>query len=176
MCLMALAACGDKKEESVDVPGKEGAKKTAALVRAERRLFDGAPPVIPHQDFGTTCTACHNERGMHVPDVGFAPPMPHKKTLGMGPNARCNQCHVFQVTDEVFCANSFEGIPQDLRKGERLNDVAPPVIPHPILMRENCQACHSGPAAREEIRCSHPERVRCTQCHVQSTGSSLFKR
>ena len=24
---------------------------------------------------------------------------------------------------------------------------APPVMPHPVFMRENCVACHSGPAA-----------------------------
>jgi cytochrome c-type protein NapB len=41
-------------------------------------------------------------------------------------------------------------------------------------MRENCAACHAGPAAREEIRTSHPERTRCRQCHVEVTARSEF--
>jgi cytochrome c-type protein NapB len=36
-------------------------------------------------------------------------------------------------------------------------------------MRENCAACHSGPGARAEIITTHPERVRCRQCHVPVT-------
>ena len=39
-------------------------------------------------------------------------------------------------------------------------------IPHPLQLRENCLACHGGPAARAELRTTHPERVRCRQCHV----------
>ncbi len=54
--------------------------------------------------------------------------------------------------------------------------LAPPVIPHQLLMRENCAACHTGPAAREEIRCTHPERVRCAQCHVEATTTVEFVR
>ncbi|MEE8103920.1 MAG: hypothetical protein V3T86_00125 [Planctomycetota bacterium] len=43
-------------------------------------------------------------------------------------------------------------------------------MPHMIQMHEHCSACHDGRAAREEIRCSHPERDRCRQCHmVQNT-------
>jgi cytochrome c-type protein NapB len=41
-------------------------------------------------------------------------------------------------------------------------------------MRENCAACHTGPAAREEIRTSHPERTRCRQCHVPVTTREIF--
>ena len=50
-----------------------------------------------------------------------------------------------------------------------------PSIPHPLEGRENCLACHTGPAAREEIRTSHPERERCQQCHVPSTTSDTFQ-
>lgn len=177
---LMFAACGEQGsgENGVPVPGREGAVKTSATVRAERRLFDGAPPVIPHKDFGPRCNSCHTEQGMHVPDVGFAVPMPHDATLGMSPKSRCVQCHVFRQETSVFRENSFAGLRQDLRKGTRLNPFAPPTIPHPLLMRESCLACHSGPAAREEIRCSHPERTRCTQCHVPagSRPSRLFNR
>jgi hypothetical protein len=33
-------------------------------------------------------------------------------------------------------------------------------------MRENCNSCHADPASRPEIRCSHPLRANCRQCHV----------
>ena len=38
--------------DRVHVPGTYGRYKTAASVRAERRLFDGAPPTIPHGAMG----------------------------------------------------------------------------------------------------------------------------
>ncbi|MCB1057222.1 MAG: hypothetical protein KDD11_17105 [Acidobacteria bacterium] len=144
-------------------------------MRAERRLFDGAPPVIPHQPFGAPCISCHNLEGKAVEGVGFAPPSPHELTGGMSALSRCQQCHVFQVTDQPWVDNTFVGLRQDLRQGTRLYDGAPPVIPHQLLMRDNCLACHAGPAAREEIRTSHPERIRCRQCHVAQTTTSEFR-
>ena len=90
--------------------------------------------------------------------------------------SRCTQCHVYQASDDVFVASEYVEFRQDLRKGRRLNPIAPPVIPHQIQMRENCLACHSGPAAREEIRTSHPERKRCSQCHVPATTVEEFVR
>jgi cytochrome c-type protein NapB len=156
------------------VADEDGNLKRAATVRAERRAYDGAPPVAPHSDFGMTCTQCHNEIGMEVPEVGYAPPSPHELTAGMSAMSRCRQCHVFQQTTDVFVANAFAGLRQDLRRGRRLNDLSPPVIPHKLQMRENCSACHTGVAAREEIRTSHPERARCVQCHVpQLTGAEF---
>ena len=147
-----------------------------ASVRAERRAFDGAPPVIPHGNVGATCTECHNERGVAVEDVGFAPPSPHENTMGMSNISRCRQCHVSRETDDMMVANSFVGLRQDLRRGRRLNPMAPPTIPHKILMRQNCAACHTGEAAREEIRTSHPERIRCRQCHVPVTTRGRFEQ
>lgn len=169
LILVALlsAACGSSDTK---------VQKSPASVRALRRAYDGAPPVIPHSDFRMTCTNCHNERGLQLADVGYAPPMPHEMTAGMSAISRCRQCHVFVKTKRVFVKNVFEGLHQDLRKGERLNVLAPPVRPHSAFMRENCSACHTGPAAREEIRCPHPERVRCTQCHVQQTTTAEFSR
>ncbi|HMS16641.1 MAG TPA: hypothetical protein PKA37_07355 [Planctomycetota bacterium] len=158
-------SCGDASQ------GGQTAKSLAS-VRAERRYYDGAPPVIPHTDFGPHCVACHTDSGMEVPGVGYAPAMPHGETLGLSEKSRCLQCHAFKQTDEEFRSNAFVGIPQDLRPGTRAHPLAPPVIPHGILMRENCKACHTGPSAREEIRCDHAERVNCRQCHVPSFDAS----
>jgi cytochrome c-type protein NapB len=184
--LLAVAAvgCGDGGPPSgegatgpqVPVPGNTDALKSAAAVRATRRAFDGAPPVIPHVNFGPACTSCHTVAGMAVPGVGFAPPMPHEETAGMSGLSRCVQCHVFRMTEDEFRGNRFEGLQQDLRKGKRLHDGAPPVMPHSMAMRENCSACHDGPAAREEIRTPHPERERCVQCHVPQRTTEEFSR
>ena len=169
--LLALLGCSG----GVAVPGHDGATKTEAGERAARRAFDGAPPVAPHEDFGVTCLECHNSEGVAVEGIGFAPASPHGETAGMSEISRCQQCHVFRQTDEVFVESQFVGLPQDLRRGRRLHALAPPVIPHRILMRENCLACHSGPAAREEIRTTHPERVRCRQCHVEQTTTVVWQ-
>ncbi len=168
-------ACGCAQESMVAVPDSEGGMKSAAAVRAERRLYDGAPPVVPHENFGMTCTECHNIDGVEVPGVGFAPPQPHADTAGMSSISRCVQCHVFKQSDAVFAASDFVGLQQDLRRGARLNPIAPPTIPHKTFMRENCLACHSGSAAREEIRTTHPERVRCRQCHVPAGSRAEFE-
>ena len=176
LALALLAACGGEEPSSVPVPGHEGRFKTAALARAERRMYDGAPPVIPHRPFSGQCVVCHTTDGIEVEGVGFAPPMPHEDTGGLSATSRCTQCHVFQRTDELFVASTFEGVPQDLRRGDRLHAFAPPVIPHRVFMRENCAACHTGPAAREEIRTTHPDRARCTQCHVEQTARDVFER
>lgn len=165
-------ACGGRW---VEVPGAEGDLKSAAVVRAERRLYDGAPPVIPHADFGADCSACHDSKGISLAGVGYAPASPHDATSAASSTLRCRQCHVFSTTDDLFVASDFVGLQQDLRVGGRLNPISPPTIPHRILMRENCVACHSGPAAREEIRTTHPERVRCRQCHVAVTIRSEFE-
>ncbi len=150
--------------------------RSPAAVRAARRAYDGAPPVIPHAPVGADCIACHNEQGLAVPDLGFAPPSPHELTAGLSAASRCVQCHVYRRTDELFVATTFEGLRQDLRSGRRHHPWAPPVRPHPRFLRENCQACHAGPAARDEIRTTHPERARCEQCHLAAETSGLFVR
>ena len=173
---LALACSCSREDPSTAVDPATGVVKTAASVRAARRAFDGAPPVIPHQPNGAACVSCHNDRGMEVPGLGFAPPSPHRHTAAPSSMSRCEQCHVYALTDQVFRGNEFVGLAQDLRRGPRLNPLAPPVIPHQILLRENCAACHDGPAAREEIRCPHPERVRCLQCHVPVVSTGRFSR
>jgi cytochrome c-type protein NapB len=150
--------------------------KSSAAVRAQRRAYDGAPPVIPHDPSGADCVSCHADRAIEVPGVGLSPPSPHQGTSGLGSTARCRQCHVHPVTRDTFRQSTFVGLAQDLRRGHRAHPLAPPVIPHPVFMRENCAACHTGPAAREEIRTSHPERTRCLQCHLSVRATGEFRR
>ncbi len=175
MALVALVAAACTDTGKVAVPDREGAVKSTASVRAERRAYDGAPPTIPHESFGAACMGCHDERGQAVRDVGFAPASPHDNTSKAGGTVRCRQCHVFRTTDDLFVASEYEGLPQDLAAGDRATAGAPPRIPHRILMRENCVACHDGPGAREEARTTHPERSRCRQCHVPVTGIQVFE-
>jgi len=63
-------------------------------------------------------------------------------------------------------ASRFTGLQQGPWKGSRATVGAPPRIPHALQMRGECLACHAGPGARVELRTTHPERVRCRQCHV----------
>jgi cytochrome c-type protein NapB len=172
--VIAMTACG--RADTVRVPGEEGAVKSTARVRAERRAYDGAPPTVPHADWGMACGTCHDARGMSVDGVGFAPASPHEGGPRQGATQRCTQCHVFVVADGRFVESTFGGLAQDLRVGARATPGAPPTIPHRLLMRENCVACHDGPGAREEIRTSHPERRRCRQCHVPVTTRAAFQR
>lgn len=177
--LVGLVACAGptvRQGASVDGDGATdlAANRSSAEERATRRLFDGAPPVIPHDPFGAACTACHHRQGLAVPDVGFAPPSPHGEEALAGSLQRCQQCHVFQQADAPWVGSTFAGLRQDLRRGRRFASGAPPVMPHRSFMREHCAACHTGPAAREEIRTSHPERSNCRQCHVEQTTSRRF--
>jgi cytochrome c-type protein NapB len=164
MLSFVVAGCSDKHAADSDNVGK--VSPSSSTERSLRRAYDGAPPVIPHPRLGALCIECHTSTGKSVPDRGFAPANPHALTTGLSQTANCRQCHVFHSTNEMFAESDFSGLAQSLQPGERLYSGAPPVMPHAIFMRENCTACHSGPAARPEIRCSHPERARCTQCHV----------
>jgi len=161
-----LAACGGASPH-------DAARPTSGTARAERRAYDGAPPTVPHADPGAACSACHDADGQAVGEA-FAPASPHVGTVRAGGTQRCRQCHVFVTTDEMFVESRFVGLPQTLGHAPRATPGAPPVIPHRLLMRENCAACHTGPSARPEIRSSHPERWRCRQCHVPMTTHATF--
>lgn len=159
--LLLLAGCARREEPSGPYP-------TLGSVRAERRAYDGAPPVIPHPPLGGACVTCHTKEARPVPGVGIAPANPHLKTPGMSDASRCQQCHVFQTVKTEYVANDFRGLRQGERRGERLYPGAPPTIPHATFMHESCASCHTGPAARWEVRCSHPERTNCVQCHART--------
>ena len=125
------------------------------------RLFFGAPPTIPH-DAGpdmNECLVCHGD-----PDMG-APLTPHPARL------RCRQCHVageegMEEPPGVFRASKFAGLPMPAKGAWRPQPNGPPVMPHPVLLREKCLACHAPEAREEVISTTHPERLRCRQCHV----------
>ena len=172
---IALAVSGCSYGDKIPVPDREGAVKSTAQARAERRAYDGAPPTIPHKSFGTRCTACHNAQGQSVGEIGFAPASPHEGTAKADATIRCRQCHVFVTDGGLFVASEYEPLEQNLRHGGRATPGAPPTIPHRVLMRENCVACHDGPGAREEVRTTHSERWRCRQCHVPSTTRQSFE-
>ena len=185
-----LVGCGPAEDESgapdastgEDARSAEAADeaervvaKSSAAERSGRRLFDGAPPIVPHADIRGDCVACHDEIGVEVAGVGYAPPTPHALTPGIGLASRCVQCHVYQASASVFRGNRFEGLRQDLRPGDRLTGLSPPVMPHPRFLRENCLACHDGPAVREAIRTDHPERSRCEQCHLEQQATDVWR-
>lgn len=165
---LLVAGCGGPDS------GSDAVMQSSATVRAERRAYDGAPPIIPHDEFGMTCGACHDEWGQSVEGVGFAPASPHDGTSREYSTGRCRQCHVPVLTQAMFVANDWTGLQQDLSPGARLAANSPPTIPHMVLLRENCAACHTGPGARDEIRSTHPERDRCTQCHVEVLSTDVF--
>jgi cytochrome c-type protein NapB len=160
-----LAAAGVGCDAMVN-PREPAAAPASFADRAARRLYDGAPPVIPHAPLNIQCVACHTDTGKEAPPLGLAPANPHAQTAGLSADSHCQQCHVFRREVGVFAASDFQGLPQRFAKADRLYPGAPPVIPHEVFMRENCTSCHGGLAARAEIRCSHPKRANCRQCHV----------
>lgn len=138
-----------------------------------RRAYAGAPPIIPHDVLdvtnGATCLGCHLDGGWAEPFSAWTPKTPHP-SLGA-----CHQCHVAQVADAPFRRITWPGPPAPPRGRAALPE-GPPSIPHRLQMRENCAACHAGPAAPAEIRTSHPERAGCLQCHVIQETRDTWRR
>ena len=145
------------------------ATAAALLQRAERRAYDGAPPMIPHpmEQGGSSgdCLACHAD-GVKVAGK-TAPIMSHQ------PLVSCTQCHVSNEPDLALAslpgANSFVGVASP-GAGKRAWPGAPPRIPHRTWMRSDCASCH-GVTGKPGLRTTHPERGACTQCHVESEGA-----
>ncbi|MDN5202307.1 hypothetical protein QQ008_13055 [Fulvivirgaceae bacterium BMA10] len=129
------------------------------------RAFPGAPPMIPHPLIsekgigGKTCLQCHENGGYVAQFKAFAPVVPHPDLI------YCKQCHVPAEVSGNFKSTNWEKHPHpDIQNSAMIG--SPPVIPHDLQMRENCLACHAGPAAPKEILVSHPMRINCRQCHV----------
>jgi len=150
-----------------DVLPKPGPQATAAALeqRAERRAYNGAPPVIPHavnELSADNCLACHGE-GLKLANRS-ANQLPHPYL------ANCMQCHVPQTSSQfettVLAENTFDGKGAPF-EGPRAWPGAPPQIPHTTHMRDNCLACH-GPLNLEGLRTTHPWRQNCMQCHTPS--------
>ncbi|MEO9806015.1 MAG: hypothetical protein ABJF04_22340 [Reichenbachiella sp.] len=131
----------------------------------ENRAYPGAPPIIPHPLVseqgigGKSCLQCHENGGYVDRFKAYAPVTPHPEMLN------CRQCHAAPKSGQLFKKTNWVKISHPEIKGSALQG-GPPVIPHSLQMRENCLACHAGPAAPNEIKVSHPYRVNCRQCHV----------
>ncbi len=145
------------------------ADKTAALaIREARRAFNGAPPTVPHaidQMDASTCATCHS--GGHVSASLRIPKMSHQFL------ANCTQCHVEQAFAKPLAAdwdieNSFAGLAAPTG-GPRAFPGAPPQMPHPTWMRDDCTSCH-GPASLKGLQTTHPWRHSCTQCHTPASA------
>lgn len=164
------SALSDLAQPEVDlfapVAGVDESERGALIaMRASRRAYEGAPPVVPHpidQMTSTGCMACHGE-GLFI-GVVRAPRMSHEFMTN------CTQCHVEQWSSGLAqapgVATTFVGL-ESPGRGPRAWEGAPPVIPHPTFMRENCMSCH-GPTGPEPIRTSHPWQTNCMQCHAPS--------
>ncbi len=188
----------EKQEEYTSIPSEKGVFERAkfALDYAkmpvdeahqrslknyyENRAYHGAPPSIPHAVSdernmgGKACLKCHENGGYVEKYQAYTPVTPHPE------KENCRQCHVVQKTEGLFKATQFKKERFSKVGTNKAMQTSPPVIPHPIELRENCLACHAGPAAPKEIRVSHPERVNCRQCHVfnnkELSGTRSFVR
>lgn len=144
-------------------------KGTTAAESQGRRAYPGAPPTIPHPLLseegigGKSCLQCHNNGGYVDQFKAYAPVTPHPEMLN------CRQCHVPTKTKGVFKESNYKktGFPE---LHQSAMPGSPPMIPHTLMMRENCMSCHAGAGARKDIRVSHANRVNCRQCHVPNTA------
>lgn len=144
------------------------------------RAFPGAPPNIPHPISdemnlgGNSCLKCHQNGGYVSKFEAYAPVSPHPEM------ENCRQCHVVVNTETLFKGNNFYKMPAPEAGTNNALIGSPPMIPHQIQLRENCLACHAGPAAPIEIKVSHPERSNCRQCHAldskKTVSSGIFMR
>lgn len=148
--------------------------RTLAVFYA-RRAYPGAPPAVPHEilDPGShgdrACLACHEHGGYAPRFDAYAPVTPHPEL------ASCLMCHV-PVADPrrpALAPAAWQPAPPPPIRRAALPG-SPPPIPHGLHFRENCLACHAGPAAVVEIRTTHPERVNCRQCHALASGAAAF--
>lgn len=152
---------------------QEGAWEAAVHDLQNNRAYDGAPPTIPHpigSEIALECLVCHTD-GMMVDDRIARPPSHSWMT-------NCTQCHIrsnvfinqnrisegtLEHAESVGGSNHFGGHQWPLH-GDRAWEGAPPTVPHPTWMRQNCASCH-GTTGRHGLRSTHPDRQNCLQCH-----------
>ncbi|MCA9188886.1 MAG: hypothetical protein KDA99_24850, partial [Planctomycetales bacterium] len=128
--------------------------------RAERRAFNGAPPVIPHaveRLDDASCIACHDE-GVRVGEL-IANRMSHRVL------ANCVQCHAPPTPnpfrdEDIAVASSFVGLPAPTQAARAFAG-APPVVPHSTWMREKCLSCHGGWNGWPGLEVTHRWRTQC---------------
>ena len=139
-----------------------------------RRQYLGSPPYIPHDvegenETGFECLTCHAKGGWAEKLQRHAPVTPHPNQVA------CRQCHVIQITEDLFVVNDWMSLPPP-RLGWSYLPGSPPPIPHSLQMRGDCVVCHAGPAAVTTIRVDHPMRGNCRQCHVPDSSAEAFRR
>lgn len=140
----------------------------------ELRQYPGSPPWVPHdvapsfKGDNVKCLSCHGNGGYDANLDAFAPVTPHPEY------ENCSQCHVPQLTTENFVETNWQSIPPPLL-GRSAMGGSPPPIPHSLQIREDCIACHTGPAAVAEIRVEHGSRGNCRQCHVPMIATEPVK-
>lgn len=133
--------------------------------RRERRVYEGAPPWIPHpvsdlEDRTQDCAPCHTFGGYNPGIRTYSPRTPHPEYTN------CLQCHVPRVAQDLFQPTDWVTPPwPEYGRGSELEG-APPPIPHTLQLRERCLTCHGGASAAPDIRTTHPERFNCRQCHL----------
>lgn len=138
------------------------------------RQYPGSPPYIPHSvnpafaAASTDCLACHGKGGYSPEHKAFAPVTPHPE------NTLCFQCHAERSGAKNFVASTWQSV-NPPRLGLSFLGGSPPSAPHGLQLRENCIACHSGPAAVAEIRVNHGSRGNCRQCHVPVAQQEAFR-
>ena len=142
------------------------------------RQYPGSPPRIPHEvnlSFSgdqSDCLSCHGKGGYSPEMDRFAPVTPHPE------NTLCYQCHTQVTTKKLFVESDWKSI-RPPRLGQSFLSNSPPPIPHSLQLRENCIACHTGPAAVTEIQIEHASRGDCRQCHavaLQTEALKIFKK
>jgi nitrate reductase (cytochrome), electron transfer subunit len=138
------------------------------------RQYPGSPPYIPHEikeaDLAEAdCLACHGSGGWTEELKRHTPITPHPEQTA------CRQCHVGMTEVTLFTDIDWMSIPPP-RLGRSELPGGPTPIPHNLQMRENCMACHVGPATVSAIRVEHPSRGNCRQCHVPDSGAEPYER
>jgi len=147
----------------------------ALHARSALRAYDGAPPVIPHpvrSGGAAECLACH--------DAGFSLGGRSAGRLPHADYASCTQCHVsssspFEASESnaaAMVASSWSGLDATSR-GTVAYSGAPPAVPHPTRMRDQCESCH-GEGGRLALRTPHTERQSCLQC-LPATGNRVAR-
>lgn len=157
-----------RDDASVSVPQYEEItdEEAARAQRAALRAFYTAPPVMPHDRSllrNHDCQYCHSEVREFKSTERLSTKTPHAQM------SNCMQCHVAveapvgEAAEPV--ATSWQGL-EEPGAGDRAHLLAPPTLPHRLFLRENCLSCHSTESPYVFMRCTHPERSNCLQCHV----------
>jgi cytochrome c-type protein NapB len=162
------------------------------------RAYPGAPPRIPHgltlEEYGEVrCAICHERGGWVARFNTYAPVTPHPeqtdcfqchlpldelvgRPLPPPGSLVCTQCHVDPDSrPQVFVALDWKPMEWPPTELQPLPG-SPNLIPHDVVSRNNCLACHGAPGSVDELRSDHPDRWNCRQCHVPASAEPEFMR